>query len=144
MIISFAGRRAAPCVFAISFLWVAACSPGTGSVSGTVTMDGKPVTDITISFVSDSGYIVSALADAEGRYAIDGAPVGPTKVSIQAQTVMDEPAQQSIKKMKGVAPKPSPSKSKVPINPRYGDTAKSGLGLTVKPGKNEYNITLTP
>lgn len=75
-------------------LSVLGCGSGTPSVSGTVTLDGKPIEGATVTFTPDSkdGSGIGASygkTDAQGRYSLrtvsgdkSGAVVGKHKVTI--------------------------------------------------------------
>jgi len=63
--------------------------PPTHSVSGVVTVDGQPVADAIVSFLSDNGqYPANGSTDASGRYELtsftrgDGAMEGSFRVTI--------------------------------------------------------------
>jgi hypothetical protein len=71
-------RRSLPAT-AILML-VAGCGATTGSVSGTVTMDGVKVPSGTVSFVSPGKVCQAEIRD--GRYEVEGVPVGPAVVTV--------------------------------------------------------------
>lgn len=59
-----------------------------GAVSGVVTMDGEPLSDVIVVFSPEDGNPSSGLTDSEGKYSLsylgksDGAIIGKHKVSI--------------------------------------------------------------
>lgn len=61
--------------------------PELGEVTGTVTLDGKPLEGVIINFQPESGRAGTGETDSEGRYkliyryGVDGTKVGPSKVS---------------------------------------------------------------
>lgn len=66
--------------------------PAVAPVTGTVTMDGKPLASATVVFESQGGHVAFGNTDATGRYEIvaagrqRGAIIGPNKVRISSQT----------------------------------------------------------
>jgi len=79
-------------VFAISSISLVGCGgggdPNIVRVTGTVTMDGKPLPDATVLFVSGQGRPSGALTDKNGYYELNytgdqkGARIGPNRVQI--------------------------------------------------------------
>jgi hypothetical protein len=74
--------------------WASGCGgvsdmPELADVSGTVTMDGKPVVGIIILFKPDKGRPAMGTTDAEGKYTLEylhdevGTKVGPSTVSFE-------------------------------------------------------------
>lgn len=61
--------------------------PDLGSVSGVVTLDGKPVVGVNVVFKPDIGRAAAANTDAEGKFTlqyldgVDGCKLGPNTVS---------------------------------------------------------------
>ena len=104
--------------------------PDLAPVTGTVTMDGQPVTNATISFASESGGQVSfGGIDASGKYELrysgphKGAMIGPNTVSISTRT--DNPVGPDWKD---------------PIPAKYNK--KTELKADVKPGPNTIDFDL--
>lgn len=100
--------------------------PPLGRVSGTVTMDGKPLVGVIISFQPDSGRAASAETDPQGNYDLEytyqvkGAKVGPNTVSFAW---------------------PTGAEGKQAIAAKF--STKSELKREVKSGKNKFDFELT-
>ncbi|WP_105359027.1 MULTISPECIES: carboxypeptidase-like regulatory domain-containing protein [Pirellulaceae] len=79
-------------LLAIIVVGLAGCSGGSGialgTVAGTITKDGQPVSDATITFFPETGRPSSATSDLDGRYSLrftaseNGAIVGKHSVQI--------------------------------------------------------------
>src|SRR4051812_32716242 len=69
-------------------LFAAGCSPGKGSVSGRVTLNGAAVPSGIISFHSEEGNreVVNAPIK-DGNYAVYGIPAGKATVTVSAISV---------------------------------------------------------
>ena len=104
--------------------------PDLAPVTGTITMDGQPMTKVTVVFTADSGGQVSfGGTDDTGKYELrysgpyKGATIGPNTVQISTPT--DNP----------VGPE-----WKDPIPSKYNK--KSELKADVKPGPNTFDFDL--
>jgi hypothetical protein len=137
-----AARRAACLAIAAAAFGLAGCGPSTGTISGTVTLNGTPLDNTGVSFISPDGTVKTAMTGADGSYRIFEVPAGPVQVIVQDMTVLTESGQQDLKKR--AAGPARPKANKIPIPTRYGDSGTSGLSLTVKSGENKYDIPLTP
>ncbi len=99
--------------------------PELGRVQGTVTLDGKPLPGVMVTFQPQKGRPATANTDSEGRYdlmyvhGVKGATIGPNEVRVVW---------------------PDGAEAKAPIPPKYG--TKSELKTDVKPGKNTFDITM--
>lgn len=99
--------------------------PKLGTVRGTVTLDGQPVVGVTVYFKPEVGRPSMGRTDDKGYYRAmylidtEGVKVGPNKVHLEWGVDESGPA----------------------IPDQYG--LKSDMTLDVKPGKNEFNITMT-
>jgi len=129
------GARMAPLLMLVM---LAGCSSGLSSVHGKVTFqDGTPLTLGHVMFQPmDKDNVFAPRADiksADGHFEMstskpgDGAPPGKYRVAVQPYS-------------------PFPGEKVTPaaaFDPRYSDYETSGLEFEVKPGRNEFNITIT-
>lgn len=63
------------------------CGRSTGTVTGTVSLEGKPLPAGQISFVPASGPAVSAPINKDGTYTASGVPTGEVKVTVETDTI---------------------------------------------------------
>lgn len=102
------------------------------SVAGTVTYQGKPVTDGFVVFTNaKTGVTHSGRLDEQGRYSIPELPVGEYKVHLG-----DPPP-----------PGPESSESGAPLKPldvppRLKSPETSSLSAKLSPGKNRLDFNL--
>ena len=124
-------------VFGMALALLVGCGgPQVGTVSGTVTLDGRPVGGGTISFVSPSGNVVTASIQSDGTYVADNVLPGEVLVSVAPPPPQED--RQAKKQAKRAVSRPSG-----PWPERYGNPARSGLKCTVQPGANTYEAMLT-
>ena len=124
-------------VFALAFAVVAGCggggSPDVGLVTGTVTMDGKPLENAEVVFSPPNGRPSMALTDSSGKYELTyirdtkGAVPGTHKVRITTRP-------------EAVADDYSGPAFKEPIPIKYN--AETTLTAEVKAGENTFNFEL--
>jgi hypothetical protein len=144
----------------LSALGLAGCGPRTGSVSGKVNFNAKPLPSGTITFIGGKGDKSqwSTIA-ADGSYQVNNVPAGTVKITVETTPPMN-PGGASLSGTKppsvpGVPPPPDQSSplaggdaakpgAYVAIPPKYKDPEQSGLSMEVKSGKNEKNIDLAP
>lgn len=111
-------------------------------VSMTVQYKGKPVTDIRVNLLNDTGGSAFAFTDTSGKTAgfktagKDGVIPGAYKVTL-APKEGDEPAP-------GEALDYSTEPTKQPFPPKYRSADKSDQSVTVKSdGENSFTVELT-
>jgi hypothetical protein len=119
---------------------LAGCSgPNDASVSGTVTLDGQPLTTGNVSFYPDggSGAPANGQIDSSGRYSLStgtDAGLAPGKY-VAVVIATKEPPQQYDAKGGEIPP--------IVITPaKYTDTSTSDLRFEVKAGKNDITLAL--
>ncbi len=105
-------------------------TPELGLVTGTVTMDGAPLANVTVTFNSSDGQASFGTTDAEGKYELTyrgdakGAKIGDHKVVIE--TPLEAPPEPGYKD---------------PIPAKYN--SKTTLTAIVKAGENTIDFDLT-
>ena len=113
--------------------WTPSDEPELGTVSGTVTMDGRPLPGVWVGFAPATGRSSNGLTDKNGHFELNylpekrGAKVGSHKVAI-------------------TTPREDESGAEVPnfrelVPPQYN--ARTTLTADVKSGHNEINFPLT-
>jgi len=125
------------CLTLLLFIAMSGCNRGSGaSVSGTVTLDGNPLDEATITFVpATGGQRQAAWAPvAGGKYAIDSASdlgTGQFRVEIRAVRTLSDKANSN---------EPTLMTAKDIVPGKYN--TKSELTAEITPGKNVVNFEL--
>jgi hypothetical protein len=126
---------------------VAGCGKPTGEVTGTVSYDGKNLTEGTVTFTSESGGSAFATIENNGHYAAKKVPVGKVIVSVKASSNTDAEKLKAMQNPKSPEEMkklmmPQVQKGKSGIPKKYQSPDSSDLSLDVKPGPQEYDIPL--
>jgi hypothetical protein len=87
----------------------------TGTITGMVTFQGKPLTGGFVTFVTEKGK-ADAKINADGTYRVRGVPVGPAKIVVASKAVA--------------------------IPARYANADTSGLIYRIKEGRQVLDIEL--
>ena len=118
-------------LLAVSILLFAGCGPGgpeIASVSGRVTMDGKPLANATVVFIPENGRPSGASTDADGKYVLNFSQgrrgAIPGKNMVRVMTIRDPTPGEDGKSIPG-------SKETVPA--KYNTATE--LTFDVAPGK---------
>jgi hypothetical protein len=135
-------RVAAGILIVSAIASLAGCGGGSNvaRVSGTITLDGQPLTSGTVHFVPSEGRAAKGKIAPDGTYRLgtfgeaDGALLGTHQVAIVAY----EPVE--IKQQGPPFPKPT---NKPLVPPKYLEIGSSGLTFTVEPGRNTADFELT-
>jgi hypothetical protein len=123
------------------------CGRPTASLSGTVTYCGRPVTSGEVVFLAADGRASAhAPIGPDGRYTVEGAPVGDARVAVDNPP----PSWFATGPRLPAAPANDPEVREalaqaaryVPTPPRYRDPNRSGLTHTVEKGRQTYDIAL--
>jgi hypothetical protein len=129
-------------------LVAAGCGDSSASVSGRVTLNGKPLTGGAVTFHAAGGRTEGSWIDPEGHYAIARAPVGEVKVTVVVNPTREPP---KLPRKRDVPQHPesqaaegAPAGKAVAIPPRYKDPEKSGLTYTLSRGPQVIDIDLKP
>ncbi|HID21451.1 MAG TPA: carboxypeptidase regulatory-like domain-containing protein [Planctomycetaceae bacterium] len=159
------GRLVLAVVLAIGVCYVAGCSrgperPKTYPVTGTVTLDGKPVEGATVVFVpkeEGTGRAATGVTDSNGKYSLgtfasgDGVIPGEYLIKItkyrppstQQPPVGDEEDEESemrafLEAQQGT--QQTQTESELPV--KYSNEQTSGLFFTVEAKDNTFDIAL--
>lgn len=113
------------------------CGGKTGSVSGKVLYEGKPLPGGYVNFMSEGATSVVKTSEikADGSYSVSGLPVGPAKITVQGlsqRRLADLPGQGGGKT----------EQKEVFVPPQYGNSETSGLQYDVKSGSQPHDIEL--
>jgi hypothetical protein len=119
----------------------AGCGKHSASVSGSVTLDGKPLATGVVNFTpAATGASAYANIGADGRYALQtgaeaGLEPGSYKVTVAANATPEQAAAMGIKiGREGIMPLLTP--------PRYADVSTTPLVVDVKAGRQEIDLAL--
>jgi hypothetical protein len=133
---------------------LAGCGKGRATVNGKVTLNGKPLTTGTVSFIGGPSDTGSGHINADGTYAVPDAPLGDCKVTVQTPRAMG--GVQGMPKppagMKGMPKEMLPPGAEegskavrvVPAPEKYGSPDTTPVTYTVKKGTQTFDIDLKP
>lgn len=136
-------------LFAVVFTIGCSAEPPVGTVTGTVTLNGKPAKGGMISFMPASGGVpVTAAFDSNGIYKAENVPAGPVMVSVES--LPDDSAAVG-QKMKETGQNPGKGPASPAVKPmaypaRYAQFESSGLKTSVKPnrdGLTNFDVPMT-
>jgi hypothetical protein len=132
---------------------VTGCSSKTGGdVTGSVTLNGKPLTSGTVVFHIAGQKAISAAIGKGGTYYLQKPPKGDAKVSVEGVEVDQTAEKKRIAAVPtGGSPDPKnppqgspPSKAeKVVIPEKYKSPSTSGLSLTISGSAQTFDIAMT-
>jgi hypothetical protein len=127
-------------VFCLACVLLTGCGNGLSQVTGTVTLDGQPLTAgengarVTVQFFPASGVGPNGVGvvDESGYYKIGtgsqfGVPAGEYNVTCSV----------------GFNLPPGSTAKPRGADPKFSNAKTSGLRFTVEPGKNQFDIPLT-
>lgn len=130
-------------------LLVAGCGPAaapTGTVSGVITFQGKPVTAGTVTFRNDDkGLVASMPLGADGRYQLRFA--GGLQIPVGAYDVTISPPEPHVPTAGELASGDAAGKTSVPhaspdIPQKYRSPKTSGLTFEVNAGENTFDLDM--
>ena len=140
-------------VFAFTVSLIAGCGgapadqPDVGSVSGKITVDGKPGAGLQVSFQPESGRPSMGTTDETGAYelqytgSVKGAKVGKGVVRISTVAASEE----SYGAEGGQGSEGDSEEHTDVIPPKYNSEAADNpeMQIEVKPGSNTFDFTVT-
>ncbi len=119
--------------------------PELGQVTGTITLDGKPLSGTAVVFQPDNGRPAKGITDAEGKYELTyirqtkGTKVGPNRVEITPSEDGEvEESENADEESKSATKRSNSGKPTIPA--RYN--VRSELKADVKAGKNTFDFHL--
>jgi hypothetical protein len=123
------------------FLLASGCGDNTGTVSGTVRCGGQPLSEGSVSFLTEQGQAATGTIDRSGNYIVKRVPLGPAKVTVQIFSAEGPPPLTfgGVPKTQGT---PGADGKKPKIPPRYSLADRSGLRHNVMVGKQQFDIDL--
>jgi hypothetical protein len=132
------GSRVCRLVFAAGVvLPFTGCGSGQGTVTGKVTLDGKPLPGGLVSFYDVEDQTRSSGINKDGTYSVSNIAPGKTKVTVL-----------TVGERRGIREPEDGSRAKnslgeyVPIPAKYSDMNHSGLTLDVHSGSQPFDIAL--
>jgi hypothetical protein len=129
-------------------LALAGCGARTGTVSGTITYQDKPLGNGRVMFINqkDPSKASQALIQPDGSYTATNVPLGPATITVETipDTATSSGPGGKLKAPPGMdMPGAGEAKGKyVAIPAKYQSKDQSGLTYDVKPGKQEYSFDL--
>jgi hypothetical protein len=133
-----------------------------GTLSGTITYNGKAVPKATITFLCSTGAVPVTNSDEEGHYRVSKVPRGPAKISVHNLTqIMPIMMGKMMGKQKDAGGKDSGKDSKAGIDQmmkqfgaagdskllilpeKANDPERSGIVVDVLGGNQEFDIVIT-
>jgi hypothetical protein len=129
-----------------AIIWAAGCGGGKGktdSVSGKVTLDGKPVAG-EITFICSDGKEFKSPLTQDGGYSIIAPPKGVAKIGVKGMLLGLGGTLKKADSKGGESLATGPGSSGVAPPAKYADPAKSGLTYDIKGGSETHDIALSP
>jgi hypothetical protein len=141
----------------LGLLVLAAGCSSSGTITGKITYQGRPVTGGTVLFASADGKgNVSSQIGADGSYTINKMPAGLAKIAVETKSAQPTQSRFGVGPPKGMQPPPGTvpegaksvydsgsATAKAELLPdTYGNPESSGLTFEVKGGAQTHNIEL--
>ena len=122
-----------------AMVWLTGCGggggAGTSAVTGTITYNGQPVKEVTVTFTPTAGRSAMGITDNQGKFSLstfktgDGAVAGTHKVTITGGPGAKPPPMPGTPEAANYKPEP------LPFPAKYSDPRQSDLTANVEKGK---------
>lgn len=139
-------KQMALVVLALVTLMLSGCGGDIGRVSGTVTVNGEPISNATIMFYPQEGRASVGKTDESGKYSltytkgVTGAKIGTHVVTVSTEVFAEENRNVDYEETSRM---PTVMGRKETMPPKYLDRTKSELTADVKSGSNTIDFDLT-
>jgi len=119
------------------------CGSKTGTISGKVTYQGKPLGGGSVNFLSEgpNPTMKTGGIQKDGSYSVSGVPVGPAKITVQGIHARKLLIPAQLQKEQGKT-EVTTDQPEVYVPPQYSNTETSGLRYEVRPGSQTHDIEL--
>jgi hypothetical protein len=131
-------------------IFVLGCSRSSGTVEGSVTIDGTKLSSGAVAFHTQHGETHQGWLRPDGTYRVEGVPTGPTRVTITAFTRQPDGfrLKQALPSVTEGAPMMVSERSdhkgpQLRLPPEYADPDSSQLVCIVQSNSTKYDIELT-
>ena len=121
-----------------------------GTVSGTVTVDGKPAEGVALTFAAADGRVATARSDDQGHYTASNVPVGGVTVTAYGMGEDGGESSGMIMKNRGAADPTRPPQAAAPtkkkgpkVADRFSSASTSGLTHTATEGESKFDVPLS-
>lgn len=142
-----AGLQTKAWLVLLLLLPISGCGKGrpSGTVTGTVTYKGAPLTAGKVTFYGPKNQTATAAINEDGRYEATDVPLGLVKVAVETPPPPPPEAVKAAKQGKrrfGVGNPITLPENTVSIPKKYNNPEISGYSLTVKEGSQPFDIDL--
>jgi len=120
------------------------------TVTGRVTLQGRPVICGSIILVGPDGRSAAGRIEPDGTFTVANAPTGEVTVAVTSPDPLVQHYAAQIKTSRERVPvtqwaaMPVDRRQWFVLPKKYEDARTSDVKLTVKGGRNEYDVTLQP
>jgi hypothetical protein len=138
-------------VVGVAIIALAAMTGGrSATVTGRVTLQGRPVICGSIVLVATDGRSAAGRIEPDGSFTVANAPTGDVTVTVASPDPLVQHYASQIKTTRERVPvtqwaaMPVDRKQWFVLPKKYEDSRTSDLKLTIKGGRNECDVTLQP